>query len=100
MIEKASAAVVLLLCIVLMVRLLLSASRRARFDAAVRRTWLRSRHGALSLYHWRDRRRTAERAAEEAIRRARGARSGDPAEGEWEGNVYKPKSFRKPRKLH
>jgi hypothetical protein len=41
---------------------------------------------ALSVRH----RREAARAAEEAIKRAR------ERGGEWDGNVYKPKSFRKP----
>jgi hypothetical protein len=47
------------------------------------------------LYRWRASRKTAERVAEEAIRRAR-------ENGTWEGNVYKPKSFKRPPrdKLH
>jgi hypothetical protein len=99
-IEKAFAALVLAVCVVLMVRLLLGARRRSRFDAAMRRAWARTRLFAHSVFHWRSHRREAQRAADEAIRRARGQRPGDAADGEWEGNVYKPKSFRKPRKLH
>ncbi|MEO5698078.1 MAG: hypothetical protein ABIQ60_13205, partial [Burkholderiaceae bacterium] len=48
-----------------------------------------------SLWHWRGSRRRKERAkaiAKEAIRRA-GERD---ERGEWDGNVYKPKSFQKP----
>jgi hypothetical protein len=41
----------------------------------------------------RARRRAAEREAQAAIERARQA-------GSWEGNVYRPKSFRGPRKPH
>jgi hypothetical protein len=100
-IEALFAGVVLAVCAVLMLRLLLGAKRRARFDAAVRRAWSRWRSFADAAWHWRSRRREAERAAEAAIRRARGREaSGNGADGEWEGNVYKPKSFRKPRKLH
>ncbi|AKJ31544.1 hypothetical protein [Caldimonas brevitalea] len=94
MIEKLLAWGVLAVCVVLLVRLMLGAARRARFDAAVRsgadagRRWLRS------LRRPGERRRSraeAERIAEEAIRRAR---------GEWDGNVYRPKSFKRPRKPH
>jgi len=44
------------------------------------------RAGFVSIRH----RREAARVADEAIERARKHR------GEWEGNVYKPESFRKP----
>jgi hypothetical protein len=44
------------------------------------------RGAVVSLRH----RREAARVAEEAIKRAR------ERGGEWDGNVYKPKSFRKP----
>ncbi len=101
MIEKLFAGIVLAVCIVLMLRLVLGARRRARFDAAARRAWGNSQLFLSSAYHWRSHRREAERTAEEVIRRAqeRSANS-DSMDGEWEGNVYKPKSFRKPRKLH
>jgi hypothetical protein len=100
-IEKLFAGLVLGICLVLMLRLVLGTRRRARFDAAARRAWGNSRHFLHSAYHWRSHRREAERTADEVIRRAKG-RSTDPdrPDGEWEGNVYKPKSFRKPRKLH
>jgi hypothetical protein len=103
-IEKLFAGIVLAVCLALMLRMLLGARRRARFDAAARRAWGNSQHFLRSAYHWRSHRREAERTADEAIRRAKG-RSGNSdgaggADGEWEGNVYKPKSFRKPRKLH
>lgn len=89
MIEKFLAGAVAALCIVFMLRLLAGARRRARLDAWARITWLRMKHGWLQLYHWRSSRRSAERLAEEAIRRARD-------DGHWEGNVYKPKSFKRP----
>jgi uncharacterized membrane protein len=91
MIEKVLAAVVLVVCLVFMVRLLVGVRRRMKFDAWARGLWNRVR----DLYRWRASRKTAERVAEEAIRRAR-------ENGTWEGNVYKPKSFKRPPrdKLH
>lgn len=91
MIEKVFAAIVLAVCLVFMVRLLVGVRRRMKFDAWARRLWNRVR----DLYRWRASRKTAERVAEEAIRRAR-------ENGTWEGNVYKPKSFKRPPrdKLH
>ena len=92
MIERVFAALVLTVCLVLMLRLVIGERRRWRFDAFMRRALARLRRGALSIWHWRDARRDAERArkaADEAIKRARDR-------GEWDGNVYTPKSFRKP----
>jgi hypothetical protein len=92
MIEHVFAAIALAACVLLMLRLMLGERRRWRFDAFVRRTWARLRRGALSVWHWRDARRDAQRArkaADEVIKRARDR-------GEWDGNVYTPKSFRKP----
>ena len=97
MFEKMFAALALAVCAVLLLRLLIGERRRYRFDAAARRVWVALRRFGLWLrrsgawlYHWRSSRRNAAQAAEEAIRRARGA------DGSWDGNVYKPKSFRKP----
>ncbi len=92
MIEAVFAGIVLAICLVLMLRLMLGTPRRYRFDSAVRRVTARLRRAGLSIWHWRDARREAERArkvADEAIQRARDR-------GEWDGNVYTPKSFRKP----
>jgi hypothetical protein len=91
-IEKLFAAVVLAACAVMLVRMLFGASLRYRFDAAVRRAVNACRRRALTIVRWRSTRRKAERAAEAAIRRAHG--------GEWDGNVYKTKTFRRPRKPH
>jgi hypothetical protein len=103
-IEIVFAAIVLAACAVLFVRLLIGPVRRARFDDAVRRSTRATRQavrsGWYSVRHGRRSRREAERVADEIIRRARGQRDGADTDGEWEGNVYKPKSFRKPRKLH
>jgi hypothetical protein len=95
MIEQVLAGAVLAVCAVLLLRLVLGEPRRRRFDTAVRRAWLSLKRGALQLWHWREHKRQAEQAAADAIERARRA-------GEWEGtregNVYRPKSFREPRK--
>ncbi len=104
MIERVLAGLVLAVCALLLLRLVIGERRRWRFDAALRRMGLRLRLGALRLqqgvshlWHWRARRRAAEAAAADAIERARGAGSWD---GTRDGNVYKPKSFRRPRKPH
>jgi hypothetical protein len=90
--ERLLAGLALVACLVLLLRLVIGERRRLRFDAAARRFWLRLRHAGLAPWRWRESRRQAERArklADEAIRRARDR-------GEWDGNVYTPKSFRKP----
>jgi hypothetical protein len=79
------AALMLALCLVAMVRLLVGTRRRMAMDLWARGVWQRLRH----LRHWRRSRQSAQQLADEAIRRARG-------EGHWEGNVYKPKSFKRP----
>jgi hypothetical protein len=95
--EKVFAGLVIVVCALLLLRLLIGERRRYRFDAAARRLWFTLRRFALwlqrkllSLWRWRSSRRQAAQAAEEVIRRARSA------DGSWDGNVYKPKSFRKP----
>ncbi len=103
MFEQGLAGLTLAVCALLLLRLVIGERRRYRFDAAARRLWFTLRRFGLSLQrkllslgHWRASRRQAAHAAEEAIRRARSA------DGSWDGNVYKPKSFRKPPrdKLH
>jgi hypothetical protein len=109
------AALVLIACLVLLVRLMLPPAQRARLDAFGRRRWGGVRAGSVSAWHglrsWRHRtpkaRQDAARTAEEVIRRAREGRrppgKGNGAakpDGEWDGNVYRPKSFKPPRKPH
>ena len=92
MIERVFAAIALAVCAVLLVRLVIGERRRWRFDAYVRRMAYGVRRFGLGVWHWRDARRATEsarQAADEAIKRARDR-------GEWDGNVYTPKSFRKP----
>ena len=94
--DKILAALTLAACAVLLARLLMGETRRWRFDAAARRAWFATQRRFMRVWNWRTSRRAAARAAEDAIRRAR-QKDG----GEWDGNVYKPKSFRKPpNKLH
>ena len=84
--ERALAALTLAACVLMLMRLMLGARRRQRFDAALRRAASALRGAFVSLRH----RREAARVADEAIERARKRR------GEWDGNVYRPKSFKKP----
>ena len=100
--EQLLAAFTLAVCAVLGVRLCLGPARQQRFDRALRRWGGALRQGARQLWHWRASWRLARTEAEAAIRRARGGRgtgsNGDADEGEWTGNVYTPRSFRKPRR--
>ena len=92
MFERVLAAIVLAVCALLLLRLTMGVPRRYRFDAALRRVWLALRRAGLRVWHWRAARREAQRArevADELIRRARDRADRD-------GNVYTPKSFRKP----
>ena len=88
-IEKLFAAVVLLGCGFLAVRLALGERKRRRLDSAV----LVPIRVATDLFvHWR-RRRAARRLTAEAIARARHAVGRDD-------NVVRPKQFQRPRKPH
>ena len=93
MTETLLAGLAVAVCAVLLVRLCLGVRLRVRFDAAMRRAWVACRLAALRIWHLRASLRRAARAADEAIERARRGVERD-------GNVYKPKSFRGPRKPH
>jgi hypothetical protein len=95
--EKIFAAAIVVACIAALLRVVLGERRRERLDATVAR-WARVARARLDrLFTWNSVHRRAHREAEDAIRRARGRAAGD-----WEGNVYRPKSFRKKsdRKFH
>lgn len=91
--DKLLACIVAVACLALLVRLLVGARRRQQLDRSAARLWHTLRRHVLRLVHWRRHRRSAEKEAEEAIRRARHG-------VERKGNVYTPKSFNKPRKPH
>lgn len=97
LIDGVLAGIALAVCVVLLLRLVVGARRRDRFDAAARRTWRASRQRAVALWRWPGQRRAAARAADEIIRRA--ARR----DADQDGNVIRPKAFhegRGPRKPH
>ncbi len=84
--EKVLAGVLLAVCLVLALRMVLGTQRRRRLD-----DWFAALPERMRrLRHWRADREQARRVADEAIRRARGE------EVERDGNVYRPKSFKKP----
>jgi hypothetical protein len=93
MIEKILAGAIAVVCLLLLVRLFLGERMRWRVDAAARDTWQAMRRRALHVWRWPASRRKARRLAEQAIREARNGTSR-------EGNVYRPKAFRQPRKPH
>jgi hypothetical protein len=97
--EKIFAAIIFAGCLVMLVRLGLGVRRRQRFDSTMARWSRRASARIDSIFTWNSSRRRARRVAEAAIRRAReGTSSGA---GEWDGNIYRPKSFKKKgRKIH
>ena len=92
--EKLFAGAMVLACVALLAHQCIGERRRVRFDASLRRASRRVKGAFLRLSRWPAARRAARREADAAIRRARG----EPLARD--GNVYRPKSFRKPRKLH
>ncbi|RRS06257.1 hypothetical protein EIP75_01330 [Aquabacterium soli] len=91
--DKFLAGTIAAICLLLLVRLLVGARRRQRLDRSALGLWHGLRRRVLGLVNSRKHRRSAEQAAQEAIRRARDG-------VERKGNVYTPKSFNKPRKPH
>ena len=99
--EQLIAGLALTVCIVLLVRLGLGRARQQRFDDAARLLGQRLRRGTHGRWRQLTAQRSAAREARAAIERARTGRSSvHPDDGEWKGNVYTPKRFRKPRKPH
>lgn len=90
--EKVFPLLIATVCLLMLVRLFLGARLRHRLDQAVLGAWRGVRQRSLKLIRWHASRKVAAQATEEAIRRAR-----RPA-GQWEGNVYKPDSFKRPDK--
>lgn len=97
LIEKTFAAAIVAACLVLLLRLVLSPRQRARFDAGWHRFIAAVGRRGSALGGQGSAEARAEREAGKAIDRARRTAAG----GEWDGNVYRPKSFkRKKRDLH
>jgi hypothetical protein len=93
------AAIVLLLCLVLLGRLLMKPQQRDLLDQRARRLGqdvLRKLRGLRGLGARRESRRQAAKAGQEARQAIERARS-DTAGVDRQGNVYRPRSFeRKP----
>ncbi|MEO8079828.1 MAG: hypothetical protein ABI641_04805 [Caldimonas sp.] len=95
MLEKIFAASVVAACALMLLRVLVGPRRRSRLDASLRRLSARIGRFLDAVFARPNAARRAEREAKAAIRRAQGR-----AAGHWDGNVYKPKSFRKRRDIH
>ena len=90
--ETFFAGLTLAVCLLLALRLLIGPRRRWQLDAWLRGQTAAARRRLAEAARWRSARKASAKAAEEAIRRARG--------GKWDGNVYRPRTFRRPRKPH
>ncbi len=94
-IQKVLAVIGLVVCLAMLLRMVVAPRRRQAFDAALRRASQGTGERVRRLLRWRPTaRKNAARAAEEAIERARRQAV------DREGNVYRPKSFKGPRKPH
>lgn len=103
MLNTVLAALGLATCIALAVHMALPDRLRRRVDAAFARLGNTLRAQIDRATGWRRRQRQTRAAALEAervIRRARESAQSGRVEGEWDGNVYRPKSFEKPKKPH
>jgi len=107
MFQTVLAATGLAVCIALGVHMALPYRWRARVDAGVAAlvSWVQLQMARLTGWRRRQRQtRVAALEAERVIRRARESALHDArdsrAQGEWDGNVYRPKSFEKPKKPH
>lgn len=93
MFDKVLPITIALACGVMLIRLFLPAAVQRKLDHIAQTSWHAARRHTMALVRRRASRKAAAQAAEEAIRRARTG-------GQWEGNVYKPDSFKRPRKPH
>jgi hypothetical protein len=103
MVHTLLAAAGLAICVALALHMALPYRARARVDAAVARlgAWLRAQVDRATGWRRRQRQtRAAALEAERVIRRARESAQQGRMDGEWDGNVYRPKSFDKPKKPH
>ena len=103
MVHTLLAAAGLAICLALALHMALPYRARARIDAAVARlgAWLQAPVSRATRWRRRQRQtRAAALEAERVIRRARESAQQGRMDGEWDGNVYRPKSFEKPKKPH
>ncbi|HEY8878719.1 MAG TPA: hypothetical protein VIN03_14220 [Roseateles sp.] len=103
MLQTVLAATGLVVCIALGVHMALPYRARARVDAGVARLvgWMQLQMARATGWRRRQRQtRAAALEAERVIRRARESALHDARDGSWDGNVYRPKSFEKPKKPH
>lgn len=107
MFQTVLAATGLVVCIALAVHMALPYRLKSRVDAAARGVLAWGQLQLTRLTGWRRQQRQTRAAALEAervIRRARESALHDArdsrVDGAWEGNVYRPKSFEKPKKPH
>ena len=89
LIEKMIALVIAAACLLMLVRLMVGERRRYRLDRAVIGHWQRVSSWVVKTWRWRVSKKKAAKEAEAAINRAR-------TRGDWDGNVFRPKSFQKP----
>ena len=90
--EAAMSAIVLAVCLLLALRLVAGEHRRRRTDRWIGSVVAAALARVRRAIRWRSLRNHSAREAEAVIRRARG--------GRWDGNVYRARSFRRPRKRH
>lgn len=105
MFHQTLAALGLAACAAVAIHMALPRRARLKVDGVLHRLGDALQAQVDRLVGWRRRQRqtrAAQLEADRVIRRAREASlrdSGRP-EGEWDGNVYRPKSFDKPKKPH
>ena len=92
------AALGLLTCVLIAVHMMLRPNQQRWLAARMRRLAWRLRDAWQYLRTWRQRRQLHKDALAEAAAAIERARA--KADGSWDGNVYRPKKFEKPRKPH
>ena len=96
MLVKIFASLGLLICLALALHMCLGRRQQLRLEAAWTGAWSWLTTRGLRRFNARERRCAAHAAALDAIERAKG--SGRAHEGQWDGNVYRPKQFEEPPK--
>lgn len=92
--ERIVAGLVALVCLMFLVRLVLSPARQARFDARLRRAWQGLKQAVHGVRHWQDTRRRQQRAQDQAAKVAQEAINRARRGVERDGNVIRPKAFK------